>query len=142
MNASAASSSAASFAAAINDSKDNRREQVSDVFYDMTNKDDDDDYVSNNENKETDADMFFWVAQNRLNKKIGTDAMEDCQFRSLFGARQDIVEMVWGMLGKGGLHPEKSEPKHLLWALYFMKVYPRESPKCFTVGGSKGAIDP
>ncbi len=27
------------------------------------------------------------------------------------------------MLGEGGLHPEKSKPTHLLWALYFLKVY-------------------
>ncbi len=49
---------------------------------------------------------------------------------------------VWSMLGEGGLRPENSEPKHLLWALYFLKVYPREGPRCSAVGGSKGAIDP
>ncbi len=38
--------------------------------------------------------------------------------------------------------PKKSKPKHLLWTLYFLKVYTREAPGCSTVGGSKGAIDP
>jgi hypothetical protein len=68
--------------------------------------------------------------------------MEDRQFRSFFSARQEIVKMVWDMLGEGGLHPKKSKPKHLLWALYFMNVYPSEGPGCSAVGGSKGAIDP
>jgi hypothetical protein len=46
------------------------------------------------------------------------------------------------MLGEGGLHPEKSQPKYLLLALYFLKVYPREGPGCSGVGRSKGAVDP
>ncbi len=46
------------------------------------------------------------------------------------------------MLGEGGLRPKKSKPKHLLWVLYFLKVYPREPPGCSAVGGIKGAIDP
>jgi hypothetical protein len=46
------------------------------------------------------------------------------------------------MLGKDGLRPKKSKPRHLLWTLYFLKVYPREAPGCSAVGGSKGAIDP
>ena len=46
------------------------------------------------------------------------------------------------MLGEGGLCPEKIKPKHLLWKLYFLKVYPREGPGCAAVGGSRGAVDP
>jgi hypothetical protein len=68
--------------------------------------------------------------------------MEECQFRSFFGAWNEIVLKVWSMLGEGGLRPENSKPKHLLWALYFLKVYKREGPGCSAVGGSKGAIDP
>ena len=43
---------------------------------------------------------------------------------------------------EGGLLPEKSRPKHLLWTLYFLKVYPREAAGCSAVGGGGGAIDP
>jgi hypothetical protein len=50
--------------------------------------------------------------------------------------------MVWDMLGQKGLRPEKSKPKHLLWTLYFLKVYPKQSPGCSTVGASGGAVDP
>ena len=68
---------------------------------------------------------------NRSTKKLGTAAMEDRRFRSIFGVRNEIILKVWGMLGEGGLRPEKCKPKHLLWALYFLKVYPREGPGCY-----------
>jgi hypothetical protein len=68
--------------------------------------------------------------------------MEDRRFRGLFGARIEIVLKVWSMLWEDGLRPEKIKPKHLLWTLYFLKVYSREAPGCSAVGGSKGAIDP
>jgi hypothetical protein len=68
--------------------------------------------------------------------------MEDRRFRGLFGARIKIILKVWMMFLEDGLHPKKSKPKHLLWTLYFLRVYPREAPSCSAVGGSKGAIDP
>jgi hypothetical protein len=107
---------------------------VSDVIHDTT-EDDNDDVSDNDANddkdEETDADVFFWAAQeimNWSNKKIGTATMEERQFCSFFGIQKEIILKVWGMLGEGGLHPENSEPKHLLWALYFLKVYPRRAP--------------
>ena len=80
--------------------------------------------------------------QNRTSRCVGMAAMEDRRFRGLFGARIEIVLKVWSMLLEDGLRPKKSKPKHLLWTLYFLKVYPREPPGCSAVGGSKGAIDP
>ncbi len=69
--------------------------------------------------------------------------MEDHRFRSFVGAWFEIVRMVWDMLGGGGgLCPKKSKPKHLLWTLYFFKVYPREGPGCAAVGRLRGAVDP
>jgi hypothetical protein len=49
--------------------------------------------------------------------------MEDRRFRKLFGARMEIVLHVWYMMEEDGLLPNKSKPKHLLWTLYFLKVY-------------------
>ena len=46
------------------------------------------------------------------------------------------------MLERDSLLPEGSCPKHLLWALHFMKVYPKQSPGCLAVGASAGAVDP
>ncbi len=56
---------------------------MSDVFHDRTDNDNDvlsNNNVSNNKDKETDEDVFFWVAReimNRSNKTIGTAAMEE-----------------------------------------------------------------
>ena len=76
---------------------------------------------------------------NRVRRKVSTAAREDRRFCEHFGAPFTIIRMVWDMLV---LLPEKSEPKHLLWTLYFLKCYPKEGPGCAAVGGSKGAINP
>ncbi len=79
---------------------------------------------------------------NWAGQRVGTAAMKECHFGSFFGVRFEIVRMEWDMLGEGGLCPEKSKPKHLLWKLYFLKVYPREGLGCAAIDGSSGAIDP
>ncbi len=68
--------------------------------------------------------------------------MEDHHLHNFFGANLSIVSMVWDMLVANGLRPEKSRPKHVLWALYFLKVYPKQSPGCLVVGASTGTVDP
>jgi hypothetical protein len=136
-----AATSVSSAAAAIFDSKDDENE-VTDII----------DYTSNDVNSDNTRDdnlsnvnvfsMDAWYIMNRASRKIGTVAVEDRQLRSLFGAQKEIVKMVWDMLGEGSPHPNNSKPKHLLWALYFLKVYLREGPRCCAVGGLKGAINP
>ena len=68
--------------------------------------------------------------------------MEDRRFRELFGEKMEIVVHLWEMMEEGDLLPEKSKPKHLLWTLYLLKVYPQEGPDCSAVGGSGGAVNP
>jgi hypothetical protein len=68
--------------------------------------------------------------------------MEDRRFRELFGASIGIVLHVWYTMDEGSLLPDKSKPKHLLWTLYFLKVYPRGAPGCSAIGGGGGGIDP
>ena len=125
--------------------------EVSDVSVDNddddTSDDDEDDGSGDDgsNGKETEDAAFHLAARkimNRAGQRVGTAAMEDRCFRSFLGARFEIICMVWDMLGEGGLRPEKSEPKHLLWTLYLLKVYPREGPGCAAVGGSRDAIDP
>jgi hypothetical protein len=48
-------------------------------------------------------------------------------FRELFGTRLLVVENLWFLLDELSLHPEGGLPKHLLWALHFMKAYPLPS---------------
>jgi hypothetical protein len=123
--------------------------EVSDVVDDDTTDIDDDtndDETSNADDEGVSDDAVFSRAardiMNRVGRKVGLAAVEDRRFREHFGAPFEIVRMVWDMMGEGQLLPEKSEPKHLLWTLYFLKCYPKEGPGCAAVGGSKGAIDP
>jgi hypothetical protein len=125
--------------------------EVSDVSFDNDDydtSDDDEDEGSGDDGsdgEETEDAAFHRAPReimNRAGQRVETAAMEDRRFRSFFGAQFEIVRMVWDMLGEGGFRPEKSEPKHLLWTLYFLKVYPREGPGCTAVGRSRGAVDP
>ncbi len=61
-------------------------------------------------------------------------------FRETFRMRLPIVGKVWLMLWVEDLLPESGSPKHLIWALYFLKVHPLRAPGCAAVGTS--AIDP
>ncbi len=67
---------------------------------------------------------------------------ESWHFREFFGTSVLVVKTVWELLKRDSLLPEGDRPKHLLWALHFMKVYPKQSPGCLTVGASAGAVDP
>jgi len=102
--------------------------EVSDVSVDNNDNDTSDDDKDEgsgddgSDGEETEDAAFHratWEIMNRAGRRVGTAAMEDRRFRSFFGAQFEIVRMVWDMLGEGGLRPEKSEPKHLLWTLYF-----------------------
>ena len=146
---SATASSATSVAATNNVYSDDDGASGEEESSDFVVSSDDDDNSSDNEVDDVSAtnldDVFFRAArgiQNRTSRIVGTAAMEERRFRELFGARMEIVVHLWEMMEKGNLLPEKSKPKHLLWTLYFLKVYPREGPGCSAVGGSGGAVDP
>ena len=68
--------------------------------------------------------------------------METRRFRSFFGTSKEVVIFLWDLLAAHNLLPDKATIKHLLWALYFMKVYATENSTCSVLGGSNGAIDP
>ena len=80
--------------------------------------------------------------QNRIGRRTGSDAVEQRGFRDFFGTSVEIVCMLWHLLSENELVPEKGQLKHLLWTLYFFKVYPKQGPGCAALGGSGGAIDP
>jgi len=75
--------------------------------------------------------------QNRVSRPVHTVSMEKRHFREFFGAPIHVVESVWELIKRDSLFPEGGHPKHLLWALHFMKVYPKQSPGCLTVGAQK-----
>jgi hypothetical protein len=68
--------------------------------------------------------------------------MEVWHFHEPFGVDIAIMRMVWAMLKENGLCLKRIQPKHLLWTLYFMKVYPKQSLGCSTFGNSTGTVDP
>ena len=53
-----------------------------------------------------------------------------------------IVNILWEFLVRDRFRPRGGRPWHLLWALYFMKVDPKQGPGCAVVGASHGAVDP
>jgi len=53
-----------------------------------------------------------------------------------------VVEKICELLERDSLLTEGCRPKHLLWAIHFMKVYPKLSLGCSAVGASAGAVDP
>jgi hypothetical protein len=147
---SAAAAFSASSAAAIDDSNSNERraseEEVSSNLVvssndeDDTTTDEEDDVDDNDDNDDLES-IFFRDArdiQNRTSRVVGTVAMEDRRFRELFGASIGVVLHVWYTMDEGGLLLDKSKPKHLLWTIYLLKVYPREAPGCSAIGGGGG----
>ena len=80
--------------------------------------------------------------QNRGSRRVGAKVVEDRLFEEYFGVSVTVVLVVWNLLDEHDLIPEKGEIKHLLWALVFLKVYPKQGPVCSLVGGTKGAVDP
>ncbi len=80
--------------------------------------------------------------QNRASRRVGVATTETRHFREFFGTSMLVVEKTWELLERDSLLPEGGRPKHLLWALHFMKVYPKQSPGCLAVGASAGAVDP
>jgi hypothetical protein len=105
---------------------------------------DDSEDKTSDDDKGTEDALFHSARdiQNRTSRRVGMAGMEDRHFCEFFGANISIVSMVWDMLTANGLRPKKSRPKHLLWALYFLKVYPKQSPGCSVVGASTGAVNP
>jgi hypothetical protein len=80
--------------------------------------------------------------QNRGARQTGTDRMEAQHFCEFVGTSLVIVEKLGELLDRESLLPYGCDPKHLLWALHFMKVYPKQSTGCSAVGASAGAVNP
>jgi hypothetical protein len=120
--------------------------------YSRTNREVDESDNNDNEGDDDDisysdddvAGLFMPTARDIMNRAPRKDAstMSEARFFSeTFGTRLVIVEILWDLLDYHGLQPEDGRPKHLLWALHFMKAYPLQATGCATVGGSGGAVD-
>ena len=79
--------------------------------------------------------------QNRSGSTIGADATEDRRFREYFGVSVIVALLAWDLMLQHGLMPEGGMIIHFLWALHFMKAYPKQDAGSAAAGGSSGAID-
>jgi hypothetical protein len=61
--------------------------------------------------------------QNRASRRIGSESTEARLFREFFGMSMRVVEILWEVVVCNKLQPRGGRPEHLLWMLYFMKVY-------------------
>jgi hypothetical protein len=71
--------------------------------------------------------------QNRASHQVGSESMEARLFCEFFGTSMRVVEILWELIVRD---------KHLLWKLFFLKVYPKQGPGCSVVSASAGAVDP
>jgi hypothetical protein len=94
---------------------------------------------------ETSACLEGQKLMNRASKPPGTTQVggtEDRRFRSAFGRGVETVLDVWTRMRRGGSVPEQGGFNHLLWALMFMSVYPRnENKMCTLLGGRRPPND-
>jgi hypothetical protein len=80
--------------------------------------------------------------QNRVSCQVGSEATEARLFREFFGMSVRVVKILWKLIVCNKLQPRGGCPEHLLWMLYFLKVYPKQGPGCSVVGTSAGAVGP
>ncbi len=55
--------------------------------------------------------------------------------------KREGVKILWQLIVCDKLWPRGGRPEHLLWMLYFLKVYPKQGPGCLVVSASAVAID-
>jgi hypothetical protein len=66
---------------------------------------------------------LFRVIGERILRRMSTN--NDRQFLALFGVPPIHAYKLWRMIIDNG-NPEKIAPKHLMWALFFLRTYNRE----------------
>jgi hypothetical protein len=66
--------------------------------------------------------------QNWASCCVGSELKEAQLFRVFFGMSVRVVKILWELIVWDKLRPRGGHPEHLLWALYFMKVYPKQGP--------------
>jgi hypothetical protein len=77
-------------------------------------------------------DLGFLIIKGENCRGQKSNSTNHRSFRSFFGVSADVCAELWKLL-----HPVNvngASPKHLLWALFFLKVYPTESIGASMVG--------
>lgn len=90
------------------------------------------------------TDDFYKIGkelQNRSGQNLAANASENRRFREFFGTGANVALIAWQLLVYYDLVPESGLILHMLWGMFFMKVYPKQGPGSAAAGGSNGAID-
>jgi hypothetical protein len=80
--------------------------------------------------------------QNRVSHQVGSELTEARLFREFFGTSMRVIKILWQLVVCNKLQPRGGHPEHLLWMLYFLKVYPKHGLGCMVPGTSAGAVNP
>jgi DDE superfamily endonuclease len=83
--------------------------------------------ITNNEMITVAREVLGMTTEARINATA-----EDKRFRGFFGAPIDVTVIIWNELQP--IDEPSAEPKHLLWALVFLKIYATEEVHCRIVG--------
>ena len=80
----------------------------------------------------------FWFTE--AAKAFSSKPYNERKFTACFGASSLFVNQIWTHC-RIGMKSEKLQPKHLLWTLYWMKVYPTEDVAMVTFSiGSRNTL--
>ena len=60
----------------------------------------------------------------------------------LFLSRFNVAIIAWELLAEEELLDEGIQISHFLWALHFLKCYPKTEQGCAAAASKKGAVDP
>ncbi len=71
---------------------------------------------------------FILIGKDIQNKsgQSGAPLTEVRAFREFFGTTAVIVAKLWSFLSQWDMIPEQGRTNHLMWALFFMRAYPKE----------------
>ena len=72
---------------------------------------------------------------NRLKKRGTMSLALDDRFKSHFGALPDICADIWYRLDPSTLPEEQAKVEYLLWALFLLRQYPKETIGATIAGG-------
>ena len=90
----------------------------------------------------TDFYIFGKEVQNRSGQKVCTTMTEERRFHDFFGVGALVAIAAWNLLTVNNFVPDDGTILQFLWALFFMKMYPKQGLACSAAGGRDGAVDP
>jgi hypothetical protein len=68
--------------------------------------------------------------QNRSGHRVGAELSEDQHYREFIGCAAEVALITWNKMVHYCLVPDGGEIVHFIWALFLMKLYPKEKPSC------------